>query len=105
MTMRKIAVTTSSFGEFDDRPIEVLKENGFTIVFNEKGKTLKQGEILGLLKGCRGVIAGTETYDAAVLDKLPDLRVISRCGAGTDNVDLGVCKTRGIKGRAVPWPN
>ncbi len=25
--MRKVAVTTSSFGEFDNRPIEILKEN------------------------------------------------------------------------------
>jgi D-3-phosphoglycerate dehydrogenase len=97
MTKAKVAVTTSSFGEFDRRPIEILYEKGVTVVFNEKGKTLKSGEIPGLLQGCRGVIAGTEIYDAAVLDKLQDLRVISRCGAGTDNVDLDICQARGIK--------
>ncbi len=95
--MRKVAVTTSSFGEFDNRPIEILKENRFTVVFNEKGKTLKQGEVLGLLQGCLGVVAGTEAYDKDVLEKLQDLRVISRCGAGTDNVDMDVCQSQGIK--------
>lgn len=93
----KVAITTSSFGQYNSLAIDFLKKKRIKTVYNKTGKTLDQRETLSIVRGCDGVIAGTETYDAAVLDKLQDLRVISRCGAGTDNVDLDVCKTRGIK--------
>lgn len=95
--VKKIAVTTSSFGECGSYPLELLGKNKLSVIFNNQGRTLKQKEVLGLLSGCLGVIAGTEIYDKEVLKKLKDLRVISRCGSGTDNVDLNTCKIQGIK--------
>lgn len=94
---KKIAVTTSSFGQGDPYPLELLEKNQLSVIFNKQGRTLKPEEIPRLLNGCLGVIAGTEVYDKEVLGKLKGLRVISRCGTGTDNVDLDACKTRGIK--------
>ena len=94
---KKIAVTTSSFAQQDAHPLEILKKHELNITLNERGRTLKQGEILELLKGCHGVIAGTEIYNKEVLGKLKDLRVISRCGVGTDNIDLEICKNLEIK--------
>jgi len=79
----KVAITTSSFGQQD-----ILKQERLELVVNPWGRTLKSDEIVGLLKECRGVIAGTETYDRGVLAGLPQLRVISRCGVGTDAIDL-----------------
>ena len=93
----KVAITTSSFGQCSSYPLEFLEKNEFSVISNRQGRTLKQGEILELLNGCLGVIAGTEVYNKEVLEKLKSLRVISRCGSGTDNIDLDVCKTRGIK--------
>lgn len=95
--IKKIAVTTSSFAQCDPYPLDLLEKNELSVVSNRQGGTLKQGEILELLKGCLGVIAGTESYTKEVLEQLKDLRVISRCGSGTDNIDLEICKILGIK--------
>ena len=43
-----------------------------------------------------GILAGGEPYDAAVLDSLPNLRVLSRIGIGYDAVDLDAATERGI---------
>lgn len=64
---------------------------------NPFGRPLKSPEIVDLLGGCVGVIAGTEIYDQSTLNRLSGLRVISRCGSGMDNVDLRACKKHGIR--------
>lgn len=43
-----------------------------------------------------GILAGGEVYDGAVLDTLPNLRVLSRIGIGYDAVDLDAATERGI---------
>lgn len=95
--IKKVAITTSSFGESGSKPLELLENNQLSIIFNKQGRTLKHDELLGFLHGCLGVIAGTESYSKKVLEKLNGLRVISRCGTGMDNVDLEACKVLGIK--------
>lgn len=43
------------------------------------------------------IIAGAiSRYDAALMDNMPDLRVISRTGIGVDNVDVAAAAARGI---------
>jgi phosphoglycerate dehydrogenase-like enzyme len=42
------------------------------------------------------VIAGARPYDAAFMDRAPDLKVISRTGIGYDGVDLVAATARGI---------
>lgn len=42
------------------------------------------------------VFAGGESYDATVLDGLPELRVIARTGIGYDAVDLDAATERGV---------
>jgi D-3-phosphoglycerate dehydrogenase len=44
-----------------------------------------------------GVIAGTESLDRSVLENLPCLRIISRCGAGIENIDLAAAGEMNIK--------
>jgi phosphoglycerate dehydrogenase-like enzyme len=43
-----------------------------------------------------GAIAGAAAYDAGVMDRAPDLRVIARTGIGTDAVDIAAATKRGI---------
>ena len=94
---KKIAITTSSFGQYDPRALKTLEKNRLDVILNREGRTLQQNELFKLLDGCQGVIAGTEKYDKEVLEGLTKLRVISRCGIGIDNIDLDTCKKRGIK--------
>ena len=98
----KLAITTSSFGQNDDKPLRILKQKKFELIFNTLGRTLRNDEVIDLLKSCPAVIAGTENYNVQVLSQLPDLRLISRCGVGTDTIDLELCKKRGIKVLTTP---
>lgn len=102
--MHRIAITTSSFGECNKNPVDLLMDNGFDVIMNPFRRTLKGNEIVDLCKGCIGIIAGTEVLNARALESLTqsmipvsDLKVISRCGAGLDNVALDAARNLGIK--------
>lgn len=92
----KIAITTSSFATFSDEPLELLREADIEYVMNPHGRKLAPEETVGLLADCDGVVAGTEELSAAVLEKLPNLKVLSRCGVGMDSVDIPYCEANGV---------
>lgn len=99
----RIAITTSTFAEFDREPLDLLDAAGAEYVLNPHGRKLKPEETVQLLQNCIGVVAGTEVYDAAVLSALPGLLVISRCGVGLDSVDLEAAKARSVLVRNTPF--
>lgn len=92
----RIAITTSTFAEYSREPLDLLAAAGCQVVLNPHGRKLKPGETIALLADCAGVVAGTETYDAAVFAALPSLKAVSRCGVGMDSVNLEAAKSRGI---------
>ena len=98
----KVFISTSSFAEYDKSPLRLLESNGFEVVLNPYGRKLKPEEVVALAKGCAGIIAGTEPLTEEVLRQLPDLKAISRCGAGLDNVDVEAARKRGIAVKATP---
>jgi D-3-phosphoglycerate dehydrogenase len=95
--MKKIAITTTSFGRYENRHLELLKENRLEVILNPHGRKLKKDEVVELCSEAAGIIAGTEILDTDVMENLPNLRVISRCGTGLDNVDLNAAKRLGIR--------
>lgn len=95
--MKKIGITTTSFGQYDENPLKTIQASGYDVVLNPYGRKLKKDEIVELCKYTAGIIAGTELMDAEILEKLTDLKVISRCGTGLDNIDLSAAKRLGIK--------
>lgn len=99
----RIAITTSSFAEFGPEPLDLLQAAGCKVVLNTLGRKLKPEETIALLADCEGVVAGTETYDAAVLRALPKLRALSRCGVGMDSVDQETARNLGIKVLNTPF--
>jgi len=100
--MKTIVITTSSFAEFDQEPLKGLKENGINFVMNPYGRKLSAAEVIKLAARADGLIAGTESLDSGVLENLKNLKVISRCGAGLDNVDLPKAKELNIKVFSTP---
>lgn len=92
----KIAITTSSFGQFDKYPLDLCKEANIECVLNPYGRTLNTDEAIELYKGCIGVVAGTEKITSEVIESCKDLKVISRCGVGMDSVDISCAKENGI---------
>lgn len=92
----KVAITTSSFAQFSDEPLEMLRRAGVEYLLNPHGRKLTEAEALEMLAGCVGVVAGTEPLTAEVIGALSGLKVISRCGVGMDNVDCAAAQTCGI---------
>lgn len=102
MTQQKIAVTLSTFAKAGTRPLELLEQSGIPFVLNQSGKRPGREELLALCAGATGVVAGVESFDRAVLEALPGLTCISRCGVGLDSIDLACAAERGITVRNTP---
>ncbi|RJQ53520.1 MAG: hypothetical protein C4530_17930 [Desulfobacteraceae bacterium] len=92
----EIFVTLSTFGEYSEQPIELLKGSGFSYGLNDSGKRMTPEEVSSVCGHCSGLIAGVEKYDACTLSRLPELKCISRVGAGTDNIDRVYAREKGI---------
>jgi D-3-phosphoglycerate dehydrogenase len=89
-----IYVSTSSFlasSYLQDRVED------FSLAYNPIGKAYTKSDVLGRYGNAIGVIAGTEMLDGNTMKSMPNLKVISRCGAGIDNIDMAAAKELGIK--------
>ena len=92
----KILISSRSFGNVDLSAIEILKNEGLKPILNPYGRKLTEKELIELLDGVIGVIAGTEKITSKVMEYARSLKVISRYGMGLDNVDLETAKHFGI---------
>ncbi len=99
----KIIITTSSFATYDSSPLDELRKNHIEYTINPFGRKLTKDEVIDLAKNADGLVAGTEPLKEDVLKQLPELKVISRCGAGLDNVDLEKAKELNIKVFSTPY--
>lgn len=98
----RIFVTLSTFAEFADEPLTLLQESGIEFFTNPHGRRITREEIIELGDEATGIVAGVEPYDREVLNALPRLKCISRCGVGIDSIDLVEAKKRGIVIRNTP---
>ncbi len=76
---------------------KMLADAGFELVCNNTGEKLSPEAQHEMIRGAFAVIAGTETYDAAMLRDCGNLKAVMRFGVGTDNFDLTTMKNMGIK--------
>ncbi len=92
----KIAVTSVSFSK---NP--VLRKELLAIFphsyFNETGEKLEGEKIITFLENAEGALVGLEKITAEVLQKCPNLKIISKYGVGLDNLDLEACAQHHIK--------
>ena len=92
----KILTTTSSYGKVDPAPLALLQAEGFEVTVNPYGRKISVEESKEILKGYDGLIAGTESLNAAVLSSAENLKYLCRLGAGMDNVDFEAAKKLNI---------
>ena len=95
--MKQILFTTSSFSLKECPELIELQKIGFELIFNPRKRRLTQSEVKDLLgSGVVAMLAGVEPLNRDVLGGAKNLRVISRCGAGLDTVDLIAAQEFGI---------
>lgn len=101
----RVLVTPRSLTRAPGRMLHPLIEAGFELVFCTPGETPGEAELLQLLPGCVGWIAGVEPVSERVLRAAAGLRAISRNGTGVDNLPLTVAAGLGISILRAPAAN
>ena len=93
----RVAVTCRQLIRDLDEVRAATEEAGFEIRVPEvRGQHLEGDALVEAVEGCAGVVAGDDLFTAAVLARLPDLRVISKWGIGVDGIDFEAAAARGI---------
>lgn len=101
----KILVTPTSFLK-NPQAKAMVEAFADEIVYNPQTRPLEAEEVLALLDGVDGYIAGLDYITAEVISRAPEsLKVISRYGAGVDRVDLEAAKAKGITVTNTPGTN
>ncbi|WP_370325529.1 NAD(P)-dependent oxidoreductase [Euzebya sp.] len=85
--------------------VQRLVAAGLDVVHGPEGRQPTPEELVEILPGCQGWIAGVEQVPAAVIDAAESLRVISRNGAGADAIDHVAAAAAGVTIRTTPGAN
>ncbi len=107
--MSKILITPRSLTLGGHPALNMLKDAGYEIIFSTPGKQPSEDELIRLLQGCVGYLAGVEKITGRVLESAEDLKVISRNGTGIDNIDsraaerlnIRICRAEGANTKGV----
>ena len=95
--MSKLVISTSSFDVEGNSSLNHLVNSGMHIVRNSYKRKLTEDEAIELLgEDTIGMIAGIEPLTERVFSSAKNLKVVSRCGAGLDSVELAAAELHGI---------
>ena len=103
--MTRILVTPRSLTSVSHTAVEALAAQGYEVVMPPPGKLPDEADLLRLLPGCAGWLAGIEPVSPAAIAAATELRAISRNGVGTDNLPMDVLRRRGIVVRTADGAN
>ena len=96
--MTRIAVTSRSFSRNSLLRQEIgLRFAGAVIDFNDTGRSLDGQELVEFLRGHDRAVVALESITEEVLSQGPELKVISKYGVGTDNLDFESMCRHGVK--------
>jgi D-3-phosphoglycerate dehydrogenase len=96
--VKKIGVTARMFHALPDLKDEIRTAYpDAEIRFAEPKFVFSPDEIAEFFAGCDAAVISLERFTDAVLEKLPNLKVIACCSAGVDHVDPAVMKRHGIR--------
>jgi phosphoglycerate dehydrogenase-like enzyme len=92
----RILVTPRSLTRDGSPALRRLEDAGYELVFSAPGRLPREDELLTLLPGCVGYLAGVEPIGERALAAAGDLVAISRNGTGVDSIDLQAAERHGI---------
>lgn len=96
--MATVLITSKNFGMFDDVAKKMLVEAGHKVIDNPYGqKYLSPEQIIPYAHDVDAILCGIEKITKGVIDAAPNLKIISRRGAGVDNIDCSYAASKGIE--------
>lgn len=97
----KVAVASRSFSRNEVLRAELASAlPEATFLFNEAERALAGDSLISFLAGARAAIVGLEKIDGSILARLPELKLISKYGVGTDGLDFASLEKHGV---ALAW--
>lgn len=76
---------------------DLLENAGYKLVCNDAGKKLSREDHLAMIQDAFAIVAGTESYDADMIRRCKNLKLVMRFGVGTDNFDLNAMKQQNVQ--------
>lgn len=95
-TTSKVAVCSRSFSQNPTLRAELLARYQ-QVTFNDAGCQLRGDDLIEFLRGHDKAIVALEIIDAALLSRLPELKVLSKFGVGLDMLDFAAMKKNGVR--------
>ena len=92
----RVLVTPTSYAKDDPSLRTDLEAEVGEVVYNTLGRPLTSTELVQIIGGFDGYIAGLDSIDRSVIELADRLKVIARYGVGVDNVDLDAALSKGI---------
>jgi len=92
----KVLSTSPTFGHFAEEPVKYLKEHGFTVELVPQGRKVSEEDLMQILPEFDAVIVGVEKMTEPVLQASKKLKIITKHGAGIDNIDVKAASNKGI---------
>jgi D-3-phosphoglycerate dehydrogenase / 2-oxoglutarate reductase len=93
---QRVLVAVSGLAERAPRTLERLRDAGFEVVVEDRGRALSEAELLAVIPGIFATIASSEPYNECTLAAADELRVIARMGVGFDRVDVAAATRHGV---------
>ena len=95
--MYHLIITVKDFPSRFPKAYRTLSDSGlFTLHLRPTWKDLSGSEQETLFAAADGLFWAADRLDAALLNRMPKLKLVSKMGSGMDNIDLDGCRTRGI---------
>lgn len=97
MTGARVLVTCVQLQRTIDEHRQRFEDHGIEVILPVVEQQLSEDEMLSLIPGIDGVIAGDDEITRSVLSRGDRLRVVSKWGVGVDNIDLSAARELGIR--------
>jgi D-3-phosphoglycerate dehydrogenase len=101
----RVLVTPTSYGKEEPALRTQLESQVGEVIYNTTGKPLASDQLVELIQGIDGYIAGLDMISANVIEAADCLKIIARYGVGVDAVDLEAAKRKGIIVTNTPGAN
>lgn len=97
MSRWRVLITGPQLQRTIDAHRELLIEHEIDAELPPVIQALSEDELITALPGVHGIVAGDDPLTRAVLQTADQLKVISKWGVGTDNIDLAAASELGIR--------
>jgi D-3-phosphoglycerate dehydrogenase / 2-oxoglutarate reductase len=101
----KVLSTSPSFGLYVSEPVEYLKSHHCEVELSPPGKAWSEEELIEKAKGVDAIVVGFEKMSEPVIKGSRKLKIITKHGAGVDNIDMKAASAKGVVVTSAPGAN